>query len=341
MKSDLKIAIVGAGAIGGITAALMSQAGYNVELVTKHQNIADIANSKGIKISGTVSHEVITKSVPKISQLNGVKDICIIATKAYDLQDAARQLLPHADKDTLFVSMQNGICTDALAEVVGAERTVGCVVGFGATMNGPADLVKTSEGDFIIGMLDGKSSERLGRLKQALSYTAPTVISDNIYEQLYSKLIINSCITSLGAICGLKLGQMLQIKKVRNIFIEIIREAMKVADALQIKVPKYGGKVDYYSMASTKMGLSNFKRHLIIKIVGNKYKNLKSSSLQSLERGGKTEIDFFNGYISNKAKALNISTPVNDRIVELIKEIEAKNRSISIDNFNDDVFANM
>ena len=75
----------------------------------------------------------------------------------------------------------------------------------------------------------------------------PTRISDNIMGELYSKLIINSCINSLGAITGLTLGKMLGIRKVRNIFIELMREMMRVAAGIGITVePGGGGKIDYY-----------------------------------------------------------------------------------------------
>ena len=102
-----------------------------------------------------------------------------------------------------------------------------------------------------------------------------------------------------------------------------------------LTVKPYGGKLDYYALIKGNGALANAKRHLIIRIMGFKYRRLKSSSLQSLKRGKPTEIDYFNGYIAQKGEELGVLTPVNKRIVEMIKEIEAKKREIGVNNFDD------
>ena len=104
--------------------------------------------------------------------------------------------------------MQNGICVDAMAAIAGPERTVGCVIGWGSTMLPDGTLNMTSEGDFVIGSVsDGVD---LLRLKQLLEAVMPTRISGDIVAELYSKMIINACITSMGVLSGLYLGQMLK-----------------------------------------------------------------------------------------------------------------------------------
>ena len=128
---------------------------------------------------------------------------------------------------------------------------------------------------------------------------------------------------------------MLARKNVRNLFIEVIREAIHVADAMKLKVaPAAGGKLDYYQFLSPGL-LSSFKRHLTIRVIGLKYKKLKSSSLQSLERGRKTEVDNYNGYISTKGSELGVTTPVNDQLTRIVREIEKGERSICPDNFRE------
>lgn len=164
-------------------------------------------------------------------------------------------------------------------------------------------------------------------------------ISDNIMGSLYSKLIINSCITSLGAVCGLYLGEMLSIGRIRNIFIEIMREAMAVADAMGLQVEDYGGKINYYKFLQGSGFVSHFKRNALIRIIGFKHRRLKSSSLQSLERGKPTEIDFLNGYIVMNSRAYEVPVPVNDKIVSMIKEIEEDKRRITLENFDDPFFS--
>lgn len=206
-------------------------------------------------------------------------------------------------------------------------------------MHSPGELEMTSTGEFIVGNIDQKPDDRLLYVKELLDNVVPVEISDNIMGNLYSKLIINSCITSLGAICGLTLGKMLAQKKIRTLFIEIMREAMAVAAAMELHVEPYGRKLDYYKFLDKGTSLANFQRHLLIRLIGLKYRKLKSSSLQSLERGKPSEIDYLNGYIVSKAREHSIPTPVNDKIVQMIKEIEGGTRKITMENFYDSFFS--
>ncbi len=331
-----RIAVIGAGAIGGITAALMAEKGYDVWLVCKHMEIADLANGRGLHVRGYCGeHTVPVHSVAAVEELKDSFDLCMIATKAYDMPECAKAMLPLLREDSLVVSMQNGICTDALAAIVGKERTVGCVIGWGATMHGPGELEMTSGGDFIIGRLVKGEHPRMEALRQALSAVVETRVSQDIYAELYSKLIVNSCITSLGAICGLHLGEMLKRRRARDIFLAIIGEAMDVAHAMKLQVPPFGGKLDYEKLMHGDTPLDSLRRHVMIRLVGTKYSKLKSSSLQSLERGRPTEIDYFNGYIARKGKELHVDCPVNQRLVTMIKEIEHHAREINVKNLED------
>ena len=308
-------------------------------LVCKHMDTADLANGRGLHVTGFAGDATVpVHSVADIAELHGEFDLCLIATKAYDMPGCARDILPLLRPDSLVVSMQNGICTDALSAVVGRERTVGCVIGWGATMHSHGELEMTSGGEFIIGMLEGCASPRLEALRKALSAVVPTTISENIYAELYSKLIVNSCITSLGAVCGLTLGEMMKRRQARKIFLAVIGEAVNVARAMKLAVPPYGGKLDYFKLMRGTTPLDTLRRHLMIRIVGMKYSKLKSSSLQSLERGRPTEIDCFNGYIVQKGEELGIDCPVCRRLTRMVKEIEHGARRISEDNLNDEAF---
>ncbi len=328
------IAVIGGGAIGGITAAYLSKAGYDVELVVKYKEKAEQAASKGLHIIGVRGdHYIKLKAVADVEQLSGKKDIVMIVTKAYDMPDAARRVLPFLEDDSLVVSMQNGICVEALGEIVGAERSVGCVIGWGSTMLQDGTLNMTSEGDFVIG--GQRPDKDLSGLKDVFDHMLPTRISGNIIADLYSKMIVNSCITSLGVLCGLNLGKIMTYKRARQIFVSIIREAVAVANAMNLKVEPYGGKLDYYKLIKGEGALADFRRDAMIRIIGFKYRRLKSSSLQSLQRGKPTEVDYYNGYIAKKGAELGVATPVNSRIVEMIKEIEAKERTIDPKNLED------
>ncbi len=139
-----------------------------------------------------------------------VVDVILIAIKVNSLQRLAKVIDPILKNDSVIVSLQNGMCEEYLSERFGEKRVLGCVVGWGATVNEPGQLEKTSDGEFVIGTINNKGCYHFDFLKAVLSQAAIVKYTDNIYGILYSKLIINSCITTLGAICGLTLGQMLR-----------------------------------------------------------------------------------------------------------------------------------
>lgn len=204
-------------------------------------------------------------------------------------------------------------------------------------MISPIHIEMTSKGEFVIGNFRSEDDERLEPLKAILNEVIETKICRNMIGYLYSKLIINSCITSLGAISGMRLGPMLKQKRFRNLFFCIMKEAMMVAREMDIKVEKYAGKVDYYQLTRPGGVLRNFFHHLLLMVIGFKYRRLKSSSLQSLERGRLTEVDSLNGYIVKRGDEYGVAVPLNKRIVSMIHEIEKHKRRSEMDNLKESI----
>lgn len=331
-----RVCIIGAGAIGGVVAGILAKESYDVTLVVKHSNLAKKITDTGLEVSGVCgSFSIKIPAVTVPEEVDGIFDYVFIATKADGLVDSAIRILPFLNENSRVVSMQNGICEDMLAEVVGVERSIGCVVGFGATMHEAGKVEMTSGGEFILGNWKRSVDPELEILAAMLGKVVETRITDEILEELYSKLIINACVTTLGAVCGLYLGEMLSDRNTRRLFIEVIREAIAVAGAMGIRVPPgASGKLDYYKFLAPGP-LSELKRHLTIRVIGMKYRKLKSSSLQSLERGRKTEVDNYNGYIAARGKELDVATPINDQLTRLVREIEEGQRKVTPMNFDD------
>jgi 2-dehydropantoate 2-reductase len=125
---------------------------------------------------------------------------------------------------------------------------------------------------------------------------------------------------------------MLGRRDARSLFVAIMREAVTVADAIGLTVPAYGGKLDYYAFLRGSGPIAALRRSILLRLIGFKYRRLRSSSLQSLERGRKTEIDYFNGYIARRGKEKGVPTPVNSEILARVKEIESGARRISTEN---------
>jgi 2-dehydropantoate 2-reductase len=338
-QSNLRFLVIGGGAVGGITAALLKRNGIDVEIVCKYDDYAKLIAEEGISVSGVCGNFTIkVGAYSTLTEVKGKKDVILLATKATDMSEAIGSIDSVLESSGLLISMLNGICEDFLTSVVGKDRVIGCVTGWGATMVKKGSLIMTSTGDFIIGYPDKSSDQTLSEIADVLSCVVPVSTTDNITGHKYSKLIINSCITSLGVICGLYLGKMLMIRKVRNIFIEIIREAVRVADKMNIEIEIFGGRLDFRKFIEGKSVFSDMRRHLMLMVIGYKYRKLKSSSLQSLERGKMTEVDFLNGYLVTKGELLGVPVPVNAVIVRMIHEIEQKTREITAGNFDDPVF---
>ena len=161
----------------------------------------------------------------------------------------------------------------------------------------------------------------------------------NLAEIITKQGVHISGINSLGVIGGVRLGELLADQKVRLIFIELMREAMAVAAALNIQVaPAGAGKLDYYKLLGRRSWLANLNRHLTIRIIGFKYRRIKSSSLQSIERGRRTEIDFLNGYICDRGLENGVPTPINEAVRNMVREIEDGKRKMSLKNVEDSAF---
>jgi len=201
-------------------------------------------------------------------------------------------------------------------------------------MHAPGELEMTSTGEMLVGYLDRSPDRQLEEVAKMLSTVVPVRCTSQIMSNLYSKLIINSCSSTLGAVSGLELGPLLQKRRARQLFLAIGREAINVASAMDLKVLPYGGKVHFQSL----LNQPPIWQHLFIRLFGVKYRKLRSANLQSLERGNKTEIDFLNGYIVLHGQQLGVQTPVNQSLVLMIREIENGQRTISPQNLSEKVF---
>jgi 2-dehydropantoate 2-reductase len=332
---NISIALIGVGAIGGAVAAKIKQAGYNIEVVAKYLDYISLIQEKGISLTGVLGESTVKiPAVAKVEDLSSQMDIIFLATKALDMDALLVGCKAKLKENGVLITLQNGITQPAISKIIEPQKIISCVIGWGSTMLKRGMIEITSKGEFVIGCLQNPNHLKLPFIKKILENIYPTFISQNMIGGLYSKLIINSCITSLGALCGLYLGQMLKMRYVRDIFIEIMYEMMKVAKVMGIQVEPYAGKIDYYTFLKRSKWAS-FKRHTLIRLIGLKYRRITSSSLQSLERGRKTEIDIMNGYVVENAKKYNIDVPINSIVVQIIKEIEQGKRKIAVDNFQD------
>lgn len=331
----MKILLVGAGSIGGTTAVMLKEHGVDIEIVEANKERAEKIRSEGLSLTGALGDHCQKLTVYTGSdEITKVYDVCIIATKFFALQAVAREYMPYVKERGLFVSMQNGICTGRLAEVVGKNRTVGCMIGFGATLQADGTINVTSKGELKIGRLNGAMNQQISELAYIYNALLPTKAVKNIEECLYSKLIVNSCINSIAALTGENVGTMMASAKAKSIFLEIAREATLAAKKSGLHVPPYAKVLNYNLLILSEAGWYKKICAAVTGIVGKKFGDVRPSTLQSLDRGEKTEIDIFNGYIIEQGKKAGVPTPVNDQIYAFIKAIENGEAKSSMENLD-------
>jgi len=273
-----------------------------------------------------------------LEEVEGSFDVAYLAMKATGVEEATRQVAPRLAADGYAVTLQNGVVEDCVAKILGRERVVGALVGWGATMHAPGVYEMTSRGELVVGELDGRVTPRVQALKAVLDAAAPTTVSANIYGVLWSKLAINCVITALGAASGQLLGQMLRRTDVRRLALTMISETIDVARASGIRLEPVGGTLNLERLylppgrRSGGLGLDLAVKHAIMLLVGLRFRKLKSSMLQSLERGRRPEIDFMNGYVVDRGREAGVPTPVNAALAAMVREIEAGQRPITPDN---------
>ncbi|MFH1810268.1 MAG: ketopantoate reductase C-terminal domain-containing protein, partial [Pseudomonadota bacterium] len=203
---------------------------------------------------------------------------------------------------------------------------VSAIVGWGGTMHGPGDVERTGPGAIHLGELDGRRSERVLALQRLLEPTGEVVVSDNIRGALWSKLAINCTITTAGALTGQTLGAMLGGRRARTAFLGVYREVIDTALALGVKLERIATDPMLLYLPTDSGAFRRWSKDLLVHLVGLRYRRLKSSSLQSIERGRRTEIDFLNGYVVEQARSAGVATPLNAALTRLIKEIEQGQR---------------
>ena len=333
----MKTLLIGAGAIGGSMEKKKKNAGYDISILCHSSTTKELFEKEGFHLNGVKGDfTVFFPCYDSVDALQGEKfDLILIATKYQAMLDVAKSTLPLLADDGLVVGLQNGILTSSLAEVVGRNHAVGVMIGFGATRNSANDVTMTSEGVLVIGMPGGAHPQKLDDLCEMFNKVLPTKISNDITREQYSKLIINSCINAVAAITGQVLGKCIEDRRAKRLFLAIAREGMYVARAMGISVPKYGKLLNYNLLMLMNNAYYNWICQLVVSItVKAKYMDVKPSTLQSLEKGEKTEIDIFNGYFVEKGKKFGVPTPVNSLIVEMVHEIEDGKRDITPDNLS-------
>lgn len=329
--------VVGCGAIGGVTASHLLATGQSVSVLTSNRSIGEALEREGFRVkSDAVSGTVAAGRIffhPE--ELRDGFDYVLLAVQPPQVEQAAREVAHSLAPEGRMVCFQNGLCEDLVAGVVGAERVVGAVVAWGASMSGPGSYERTSSGGFTLGRLAGERDTQLEQLARVLEAVGPVALTDNLLGVRWSKLGINCAVSTLGTISGGALGAALKQRHARRLALEIITEVVQVAHAEGIRLEKVAGTLDLPWLALTESearasGSSSLvAKHTLILAVGARYRRLRSSMLAAIERGRPPAIDFLNGEVVKRAELHGIPVPVNKNARDFVWQIAKGERQAS------------
>ncbi|HET9990108.1 MAG TPA: 2-dehydropantoate 2-reductase, partial [Kofleriaceae bacterium] len=314
MNPQPRILVMGAGSLGGIVAATLTEIGSAVTAVSTNPAIRAAVDQAGYRVVDEGEERVIRGWVSPAPE--GKYDLCVLATQPPQVEDAARTALPHLAPDANVVVLQNGLCEERIAAIVGAERVIGAIVAWGASMPEPGKYERTAAGGFQVGRLEPLASDPdLERVAELLEAIGPVTITKNLRGARWSKLALNCAVSSLGTIAGETLGPLVRVRRYRRLALELMTEAVAVARAENVELEKVSGTLDLEWIALTdadrkaQISAALTAKHALLLAVGLRYRRMRSSMLAAIERGRTPAIDFLNGEVVSRGKIHGLATP--------------------------------
>jgi len=298
----MNIIIFGAGAIGSLLGAHLSK-NNNVLLIGRKSHILSIKKNKLI-IKGKTNLKIKINAVESVDGAKFKPDILILTVKSYDTEQAILQVKKIIDKNTIIMSLQNGLDNiDEIKQHIGYERIIAGVTTHGALVSKPGIILHTGIGTTILGELNGKKTKRIVDIINCFNKSGiETLFSKDIIKEIWIKTVVNSSINPLTAIFDCKNGYLLKNPVLENILEKICKESSIIAKADGINI-------------SHKNALEKTKD--VIRKTSENY----SSMLQSLKKDGRTEIESINGKLVEIGKKHNEETLLNETLIYSVKSL--------------------
>jgi 2-dehydropantoate 2-reductase len=330
----LKIAVYGAGSMGTALGAFLSRAGIAADLVSRDAAHINALKTAGAKIEGTASFSAppFDGNGRGLAMLPGKMskkyDIIFLLTKQSDNKETAQTLKDYLSPNGVVCTLQNGIPEPALAEILGAEKTLGCICAWGAQKTAPGAVKLTSAPgsmSFALGSIDDPSHPMLPQIKAVLEKICPVTVEKNFIGVRWSKLLINAAFSGLSAVTGWNFGEIARGRVSRRYALLIINECIAVCRAANVKIEPVQGR-DIAKLMDFTGPLKRLRASIILPFAMRKHSAIKSGMLGDLDRGKPCDIDYINGVVSGWAKKHGVPAPVNGRVIEIVHSIERGER---------------
>jgi 2-dehydropantoate 2-reductase len=291
----MRIVVFGAGSMGSLVGGLLTRR-HDVTLIGRQPHVQTIEES-GLVISGLVEAVMVPHAREDVSGLPP-PDIVLITVKSYDTKDALEAIRPLVSKETLVVSLQNGLKNAELTSDAYPGKAVIGVTALGAAKSGAGRVFYAGEGDTYFGALDGDAGIAQRVVDIFNSVGLDSYLIDDIMKEVWSKVVINSAINPLTAIIRCKNGRILKDDNLWKVAAMTCLEGVNIANACGIRL----NDVDTLDR---------------LKTVLRKTSENRSSMFQDVEKRRRTEITEINGELVRRAELVGIDPPFN-RILHLL-----------------------
>ncbi len=333
----MPITVWGAGAIGGITGGALTRAGHDVLLVDSNAEHVAALNMAGLTVDDAHGGWNVSVRAALPSQVAGPLDLVLVAVKSLATPQAIEQMMPHLGPGSTVVSLQNGLNEELLAERIGPQRTVGCLVNWASDWIAPGHIQFGGDGSFRLGELDGRLTPRLHALAALLGVVMPTDVTENIWGYLWAKI----CYASLLFATALTDATVYEVVEsaypIQRMLALLVAEEMRVADAAGIRLEafdEYDPAV--YRAASAGDANAIAQAMAMVSQFYRKHTKVKTGIWRDLAvRKRKTEVDGQIGLVAARGAQCGIPTPLTDRLVAMIHELEDGVRPMAWENLDE------
>lgn len=308
---NVKIAILGAGALGSLFGGILTAGGLNVTLIDPWEEHIDAIKKRGLQVIAEEGERTLPVQAVTAPAECDKMDIVIVLTKSNFTEVAIRQATNLFDENTVAISFQNGLGNEECIEnVIGIGNVLGGQTSQGAAVVAPGIVRKAGHNPSIFGEMKGGISRRVKAIEKTFSDAGLFAIaSENIRKDMWKKVLANLGVSPISAVCRMRVGYLFDIPEIEKLVMELLKEGVSVAKATGIDI-------------AVDDGLELL--HRVVYKEENKAKSNRSGMLVDIIAKRQTEIDYINGAVVNLGKKHNIPTPVNTAMVALVKNIEAR-----------------
>jgi 2-dehydropantoate 2-reductase len=333
--SQSPLVIWGAGAIGGVVGAYLIRAGHPVLFVDIDADHVAAINAGGIRIEGPIETFHVGATAVTPDMLNGTFERILLCVKAHHTEGATHQIVPHLSANGYVASYQNGLNELVIAGIIGAERTIGAFVNFGADYLSPGVIHFGGRGAVVLGELDGATTDRVLALHALMLVFEPNaIVSPDIMGYLWGKLGYGAQLFAT-ALTNESICACLGAEAAQPLLTAIAMEATEVTLRLGIKLRAFNG----YDPEAFRPGASEALRAAsYAAMVAHNAKSAKTHSgiwRDLAVRKRKTEVDAQLGPIITEGRKHGVPTPTTEGLIAMIHEIEDGMRPLAWENLAD------